>query len=348
MNTKEKELRFGIIGCGAITEQYYLPAFENVSRARVTCLVDLNESRSRELAQRFDIPDVSDSYESIFNRVDGVIVATPPGSHTAISRACYEHGIHVLCEKPLTKDPAEVESLMAIQQEDLHLAVGMVRRMNPSSQLMKEFVQGGQIGKVTGFKAEEGSEFNWPLQTPHLFSTDGYGGILMDTGTHLLDLLSWCFDADTIHIAQCHDDNWGGVESNALIDVVMRGGSHEDVSGTIDLSFTRTLPNLITIHGEKGRLEVPSRGGAEIRFYTDTSKDSNYVVRSSKVDAQSRFNPFEAQIEAFVAAILDGSREYVTVEQAQRTVLAVEACRSMRKTQHFPWETINIQSRQGV
>lgn len=347
MSTSEQVLRFGIIGCGAIAEQYYLPAFEQVQQAKVTHLVDMDESRGKAIADQFDVPSFTHTYEHLYNQVDGVIVATPPNSHIEISRACYEHGLHVLCEKPLAKSADEVERLMTMKKDNVHLAVGMVRRMNPSSRLMKQFVQSGQIGKVTGFKVEEGSEFNWPLQTPHLFSTNGFGGILVDTGTHIFDLLSWCFDASAIQIDLCRDDNWGGVESNVFVEAVMKTAIG-DISGTIDLSFTRTLPNLITIYGERGKIEIPARGANEIKFYPSWNENEYLIIRSSMVDSGVRFNPFKAQIESFAKSILDNRIEYVTIGEALQTIRAIERCRAICQPAYYSWETKNLENRLGV
>jgi predicted dehydrogenase len=347
MPISDNDLRFAIIGCGAVTEKFHLPVFEQIPQARVTHLVDLDEKRGRELAQKFDIPVFTPSISDLYNQVDCVLVATPPATHIDIMLACYERGLHVLCEKPLTKDAADVDRLLAARQDDRHIAVGMVRRRQPSARLMKQFVHGGRIGKIKGFKVEEGSEFNWPLQTPHLFSKDGYGGILMDTGTHIFDLVSWALDADTIRIDSCRDDNWGGVEANVLIEAVMQGPSG-DIPGTIDLSFTRALPNTITIYGEQGKLEVPARGGSEILYYASQDENDHFIVRSPLVDAQTRFNPFKAQVQAFAQSVLNGRVDYVSAEQALRTILAIERCRQVRQTQYFPWETITIENTEGV
>jgi predicted dehydrogenase len=347
MHTSDNVLRFAIIGCGAVTEKFHLPVFDQIPQARVTHLVDLDEKRGQELARQFDIPVFTASIEDIYKAVDCVLVATPPATHIDIMLACYENGLHVICEKPLTKDPAEVDRLLAVRRDDRHMAVGMVRRRQPSAKLMKQFVQGDRIGKIKGFKVEEGSEFNWPLQTPHLFSANGYGGILMDTGTHIFDLVSWALDAENIRIDACRDDNWGGVEANVFIEAVMQGPDG-DIPGTIDLSFTRALPNTITIYGEQGKLEVPARGGNEIHYYASRDEDDHFVVRSPLVDTQIRFNPFKAQIQAFAQSVLDGRADYVSVEQALRTIRAIERCRRVRQTQYFPWETPNIKNTLGV
>jgi predicted dehydrogenase len=342
MDKTNRVLNFGIIGCGAITEQYYLPAFKQLQQAKVTHLVDLDEARGKTLAKSFEIPNFLQSYENLNDKVDAVIIATPPDSHIEISHSCYMKGIHVLCEKPLAKRSEDVEKLMASERDDIHIAVGMVRRMNPSSQLLKHFIQNGYIGKAIGFKVEEGSEFKWPLQTPHLFSKNGFGGILMDTGTHIFDLLSWCLNGNDTKINLCRDDNMGGVDSNVYIEAVIKTDNNE-VFGSIDLSFTRTLPNLITIIGESGKIEIPARGGSEIKLYASNDDDHYYIIRRSIDDPTVRFNPFEEQIKVFTNAVLNGEIGYVTIKEALKTIRAIESCREVRELQYFSWETKNIE-----
>jgi len=333
----DKPLTFGIIGCGAVTEKSYLPAFQRMAACRVTHLADLDQQRGQALADQFGIPRFTTRYEDLYGHVDAVVVATPPESHVPITLDCMAHNLHVLCEKPLTNSTAEVRRLMAARKPGIHVGVGMVRRMNPSARLMKAFVAGEIIGKVVGFGVEEGSEFNWPLHSPHVFRPNGFGGVLMDTGIHIFDILAWSLDAREIRIQSVRDDNLGGVEANIRIEVVMEtdtGG----IPGTIDLSFTRKLPNRITLMGERGKIEVPARGGDSIDFYLHPEGAVHTVVHDASVPADVHVDPFGAQIRAFADSIRTGQIEYVTIDQAFKSVAAIEACRAVRETEIHSWE----------
>ncbi len=242
----------GIIGCGAITERGYLPALKSVSNIVLTHVVDLDLERAESVAKHFDIPNFVDDYRLLYGKIDAVVVATPPNSHAPISIDCLNHGLHVLCEKPLAPSAREAEEMIAVSRnKGNHLAVGMVRRLSPSFQLLKRVLETDILGEIQGFDLEEGSQFNWPLRTGHLFQDKISGGVLADTGPHVLDLLLWLFESESLNLVNYSDDRWGGVEANALIELEIELGLRK-IIGTIDLSFTRSLRNTLQALWRKG------------------------------------------------------------------------------------------------
>ena len=114
MNFTNNQVKFAIIGAGAITEKSYLPAAEMASNAVVSHLVDLDINRAKDVARRFQIANFDNNYEKVFGKVDAVIVATPPDSHAKISIDCLNHGIHVLCEKPLAASVDQAVNMVEI------------------------------------------------------------------------------------------------------------------------------------------------------------------------------------------------------------------------------------------
>ena len=113
INTR-KSIKLGIIGCGAITERGYLPAVRLLSNTVLTHLVDLDLERAASLAKHFGIPSFVDDYRQLYGKVDAVVVATPPNSHAPISIDCLNHGLHVLCEKPLAPSIDEAEQMIKV------------------------------------------------------------------------------------------------------------------------------------------------------------------------------------------------------------------------------------------
>ena len=80
--------------------------------------------------------------EEVFEEVDAVVVATPPSSHASISIDCLNHGLHVLCEKPLATSVEEAKEVVAASKRtQAHLAGGMGRRVHWSSQLLKKLIE---------------------------------------------------------------------------------------------------------------------------------------------------------------------------------------------------------------
>jgi predicted dehydrogenase len=82
--------------------------------------------------------------------IDMVVVATPPQSHLEIAQAFIAHGIHVLCEKPMTRTAAEAENLVAtLDASDVLFTIGHCYSGYPLVRHARDMVAAGKIGAVT-------------------------------------------------------------------------------------------------------------------------------------------------------------------------------------------------------
>jgi len=339
-----KEIKIGIIGSGAITEKGYLPATPMVPNLTVNHLVDLDLERARDLALRFLIPNFVSDYRGLLGEVDAVVVATPPHTHMQISIDCMHQGLHVLCEKPLAPSVSEAEEMIAVSRmTGSHLAVGMVRRLSPTFQLLKRVLETDILGEIQGFDLEEGSQFNWPLRTGHLFQDKISGGVLADTGPHVLDLLLWLFESEFFNLVNYSVARWGGVEANALIELEIALGSRK-IIGTIDLSFNRRLRNTLRIYGEKAWLEAPTMGGSEIKFYHGNHETDPMILKLEGVESRKFFEDFVLQLSNFADSVINNSTNYVEAHEALPTLSLIEECRRSRKLIAHPWEIKHLES----
>lgn len=342
--SSENEVRVAIIGCGAITEEMYLPAAEMVPNLTITHVVDLDAQRGQAVAADFQIPNFVADYREVFGKVDFVVVATPPSSHAPISIDCLKHGIPVLCEKPLATSVEEAKTMItASQQTSTLLAVGMIRRLSWSSQLLRRLIQTGILGDIQRFDIEEGHEFNWPLRTGHIFQSRQAGGVLADTGPHMLDLLFWLLDSQRAELLSYSDDNWGGVGMNTVVELaVERRG--KQIPGKIELSFTRKLRNTLRIYGEKGFLEAPVLNGYEVLFYPHNDNEEPIALKPYQANPRKIVEEFAVQLSNFVGAIINNSQNYVAAEEALTPLAIIGQCLSSRKLTAQPWEIKHLES----
>src|SRR5262249_4845506 len=135
-------LRLGIIGCGAITETAHLPAALSSPLIEVTALSDPEPARFEYLVKRYGLARIGcTDHRAVLGRVDAVVLALPNHLHAPIGMEFLEHGIHVLCEKPLALTTAECERLSrAARAKSATLAVGYVTRFFPSVRLLKRLI----------------------------------------------------------------------------------------------------------------------------------------------------------------------------------------------------------------
>jgi len=340
----KSQVKLAIIGCGAVARERYLPASRLVPNLEVTHVIDANIERAKEVANQFQVPNYTNDYHEIFGEVDAVVVATPPKLHAPITIDCLKNGIHVLCEKPMATSLREAQEMVKVSQDTkTHLAIGMNRRLCYSSQLAKFLIKNGFLGELERFEVEEGYEFNWPLQSLHLFKQEeAGGGVLAGTGPHLLDLLFWLVGKYT-EIISYQDDNFGGVEANAQIKLKLKHNDNE-IPGTIELSLTRNLRNVIRIFGERAYMDVPTLGGERVYLYPKTNSEQRVEMQFGDIRNRGRVEEFAEQLSFFADSILSGEIKYTPGTEALPVIECIEQCYKMRKSMFQSWEIKNLES----
>jgi len=335
-------VKLSIIGCGAVVQERYLPASKLIPNIEILYVIDTNIKTAEEVARRFRVPNYTNDYQAIFGKVDAAVIATPPKYHAQIAIDCLNHGIHVLCEKPLAISSKEAQRIVRISMNTKkNLAIGMNRRLCPSSKLAKDLLTHDFIGELSRFEVEEGSEFNWPLQSLHLFKKEeAGGGVLADVGPHLFDLLLWLISKD-VKIISCKDDNLGGVEANVQIELELKYNSKK-IPGTIEISRTRKLRNIIRIFGERGYIDIPTLGGEAIYFYPKINTGKRIEIRYGDNPKRGRVEEFGEELLHFRDSILNEKVYYVKGIEAIPVVECIEECYKIRGSINKMWKNNNF------
>lgn len=113
-------------------------------------VVDSDERRVAEaIAYYPSVHTTATSVEDVLDRVDAVLVATPPGSHYAVAVQALRAGKHVLVEKPLATSVHDAEALVAAAASNaVELMVGHTFEYNPAVRQLRDIIQMGQLGRV--------------------------------------------------------------------------------------------------------------------------------------------------------------------------------------------------------
>lgn len=186
-------LRIGIIGLGM--GRNHIDGYRRHTAALVTAIADPDGKRLKEVGDSFGIDQRYESAERMFENehLDIVSIATPNVFHKDLTLAAFEHGCHVLCEKPMAMNAAEGrEMLDAAERAGKRLMINFSFRFNPQSAALKKEVDAGTLGDIyfgrTVWHRRRG--------IPALGSWFGQkklsgGGPLIDLGVHRLDLALW-------------------------------------------------------------------------------------------------------------------------------------------------------------
>ena len=190
-----ERLRVGIVGAGAITQVAHLPVLKRLKQVEVVALCDPDVPKARALAERFGVPDTFDDIEDMVQHaeLEALLVCSPNHLHESHVLAALSAGLHILVERPMAMNAGSAQKLArAAEKRGRVLMVGMNHRYRPDVQLVRSFVQSGELGQIDSVRG------SWHLFKPsrqqaqwrQRRDTAG-GGVLLDLGLGMLDLGLW-------------------------------------------------------------------------------------------------------------------------------------------------------------
>lgn len=144
------KIRIGVVGCGHWGPNQIRTFFFN-SSAEVVRVCDLSEKRLSSIRSMYKQVETTTDSARVTRAadIDAVVVTTPVRAHHAIVRDALLHGKDVLCEKPMTVDPAEAEELIALaESKERILMVGHVFLYNSGVLKIKELLKAGELGRI--------------------------------------------------------------------------------------------------------------------------------------------------------------------------------------------------------
>lgn len=185
-------MNIGIVGAGLIGKKraHALDEFPDV----VQSIAEIDENRLRSFLEEFRCQSYQ-SWQEMLEResLDAVVVATPNKFLAPVVKAAAESGMHVLCEKPLGRNPQEsLEMVNACQRGGVLLKTGFNHRHHPAVWKAHKLVQSGDIGDIYFLRARYGHGGRPGYDKEWRGDPDiAGGGELLDQGVHVVDLFRW-------------------------------------------------------------------------------------------------------------------------------------------------------------
>lgn len=196
---KFEKVRWGIIGCGNVTEVKSGPAFQKIKNSELVAVMRRTGELAEDYAKRHHVPKWYDDADTLINdpNVDAVYIATPPGSHKEYTLKAAKAGKPVYVEKPMALNWAECnDMIVACKEERVPLYVAYYRRAQPRFIKIRELVESKIIGDIrfvstTQYQKSREDVMNpenlpWRVQ-PELSG----GGLFFDLASHTLDILDF-------------------------------------------------------------------------------------------------------------------------------------------------------------
>ena len=189
-------VRWGIIGCGDVTEVKSGPALQKAAGSALVAVMRRDLAKAQDYARRHGVPRVHERADDLIAdpEVDAVYIATPPSMHCELALAVAAAGKPCLVEKPMALTHAECRRMVdAFAARNRPLWVAYYRRALPRFLLVRDLLAAGAIGRVTSVHVEVlaplaagEAAVNWR------FDPDVAGaGLFFDLGSHCFDLLDF-------------------------------------------------------------------------------------------------------------------------------------------------------------
>jgi predicted dehydrogenase len=325
--------RIALIGAGRIGTSH-LEALGLVEEATLTAVVDPRRGAAEAVAEQKRVRWFEDyKNPELLELVDAVIICTPPNLHFDIAKHFLANDKHVLCEKPLTISSAHAEELVRVANErELVLMMASKFRYVDDIIKAKAILEAGILGKVILYentfcgKAMMKDRWNASREI-------GGGGVLIDNGTHSVDVARYLFGPIQELQAQAgiHAQSLE-VEDTARIQFRTRAG----VIGMIDLSWSinKEGDHYISVFGSEGTLLIGYKGAS---YKQDGN--SRWVHFGAGYD---KIGALKKQLENFVGTLSGTERPLITPEDALASVRAIET--AYISTRQNNWVTVGASS----
>ncbi len=282
MKSFEKEVRWGIIGCGDVTEVKSGPGFQLAENSKLVAVMRRNGELAKDYAERHHVPKWYDDAAALINdpEVDAVYIATPPAFHKEYTILAAKAGKPVYVEKPMARNYQEcLEMIEACKQAEVPLFVAYYRRALPRFLKIKELIDSGVLGDIRFVRTMQyqpvlKDDQAWRVQ-PELAG----GGLFLDLASHTLDILD--FLLGPIKEAKGFASNQNG--SYQAEDIVTGAYLFESgVHGTGTWCFSaHDHIDENEIVGSKGKITFATFGNGPIRLTTGESTEE-WVIENPR------------------------------------------------------------------
>jgi predicted dehydrogenase len=211
-------------------------------------------------------------------------------------------------------------------------------RFELNNSILDAIVHEGMLGRIVSIKAEQGTIFEWPMATDSYFNrASTTGGILFDTGIHLIDRILQLFGP--LSGLELEDDSYGGPESNAILRATLNVAGNV-VPCRMAFSWTHHLKNRLRVEGTMGAAEI--RLGEPDAVYVQrliSARPMELVVRTR--EAPPYGNSFRRQWEDFATAIHNNRTPLVPARSAVECLRVIERAYAVRRRMAQPWVEAN-------
>lgn len=331
-----KKIRFGVLSTANIGLKKVIPGMQRSEQTEVTAIASRDLGKAKAAAQALGIATAYGSYEELLAdpNIDAIYNPLPNQLHVPWAVKAAEAGKHVLCEKPLGMNAAEVRSLLEVRaRKGVMICEAFMVRSFPQWLRLRQLLSEGRVGElraVSGFF----SYFNVnPENVRNRVETGG--GAVYDIGCYMIQGARFAFGREPVRVVAAIDrDAALGTDRLASAILDFGGPAH-----AIFTCSTQLVPyQRMHFHGTSGRIEIEIPVNAPndrpTRIFIDSTGDlSGSGITTETFPAGDQYT---FQGDAFARAIREGTGIPMTLEDSFGNMAVIDAV--FRSAQTGQWE----------
>lgn len=318
MSDRRAPLRIGILGAARIAPSALINPAKQNGAVVVTAVAARDVSRGRAFAADHGIARVHNSYRDLIDDpdIDAVYNPLPNGLHGRWTRTALEAGKHVLCEKPFTANAAEAREIADLAtHSDRVVMEAFHYRYHPLALRVEQIIASGELGRLQ--HVEAAMCFPLPKFADIRYDYALAGGATMDAGCYAVHMVR-TFGGATPEVVSARATLRDPRIDRAMTAELRFPGGH---TGRIRTSMWSTdlLRMSATVTGAEGQLRVLNPVVPQI-FHRLTVKSAN----GRRVERFGRRASYAYQLDAFLAAVLDGVPVKTTPQDAVANMTVID------------------------
>lgn len=253
------KLKTAVVGCGNVSARHLETVSDN-DKCVLVAVCDIVYEKADKKAEMYGVRAFYDFDEMLENcDFDVLHICTPHYLHAPMAIKAMNRGIHVLCEKPLAVTYEDALKMCeCAEKNNVYLGTCFQNRYNESSRFIKNLLDGGEMGKITGIKGI----VTWDRDEKY-YSDDWHGtldkeggGVVINQSIHTLDLMQWLVGSEVIDIKSSISQKRlaGIVETEDTADALITFESGCQALFYATLCYNGNSPVFVEILCEKGKI----------------------------------------------------------------------------------------------
>ncbi|HJC83723.1 MAG TPA: Gfo/Idh/MocA family oxidoreductase [Candidatus Anaerostipes avicola] len=271
---------WGILGCGTIAKEM-AETFQKMGRV-IYGVSSRTPEKAVKFAEKYGIKHVYQTYEEMLEdeKIDIVYIATPHSMHYENMIKAVKAGKHVLCEKAITVNEAQLNEVMALAEEKgVVVREAMTISHMPLYKKLKERIREGAIGKLKMVQVNFGSNKGYDSAS-RFFALEAAGGALLDIGVYAASFArTFLSEAPNTILTTVEFLETGADEQSGII---MKNTKGE--MAVICLTLRAKQPKRGVVSGDKGYIEVYEYPRACRAAITNTETGEVETVEAGKTE----------------------------------------------------------------